>query len=251
MNDTQSSPVFDNHAHDWWNEKGAFHPLHALNPCRIDFLLKHMTARNLLKNDPVKPLMGIKILDVGCGGGIFCEPLARLGGDVTGIDLSAPSIEVARAHSQDQGLSIVYETRALNTIDAGTFDIVIASEVIEHVDDPAQFTRELSGTLKPGGCAMITTLNRTWKSYVLGIFVAENILKWAPKGAHEHHMFIKPSELASHVTHAGMALTDIAGLVFSPLTWSWSLDESKDNPDLSINYFAWCEKPCGDAQVDI
>lgn len=238
------SNVFDAHAYDWWNEHGSFKPLHHINPHRIDFLTQHLKSRGLLNEDPYQSLRGLTILDVGCGGGILCEPLARLGAHVTGIDCSDAAIDVARTHAMEHGLDITYDVQNIEHIQKKTFDVVIASEVIEHVDDPARFVHDISNVLKPGGFAMITTLNRTWKSCILGIYVAENILRWAPKGAHQHDKFITPSELFSYAENAGMHMRHMAGLVFSPLTWSWSLDESV-SPDVSINYFSFFEKLLG------
>lgn len=182
----------------------------------------------------VDSLHGLRILDVGCGGGLLCEPLTRLGAIVTGIDLSEEAIEVAKTHAQSHGLSIDYRVADLKDLQDAPFDVVIASEVIEHVEDPADFVKDIAGHLKKGGCTVITTLNRTWKSLILGIYVAENILRWAPKGAHEHEKFIKPSELHKLMEDAGLRMEKLQGLIFNPLKWQWELSK-----DMDINYFAF------------
>ncbi len=224
--------IFDSHAHAWWDEKGPFKPLHRINPLRLEFMIE-----NIKKCFRVPDLKGLRILDAGCGGGLICEPLARLGAHVTGIDISKEAIKVAQDHAEQQGLTIDYHVMRLEDILDQSFDVVIASEVIEHVSHPDNFVKHLSRVLTSGGCTVLTTLNRTWKSFVFGIFTAENILKWAPKGTHHYEMFIKPSELNRSLERAGLHLTRLQGLVFRPLRWQWALDKNMD-----INYFALAVK---------
>lgn len=239
---TMTSTVFDQHAHTWWDPKGAFKPLHDLNPCRIDFLLYNL--KKIEKLHPVisSSLKGLSILDVGCGGGILSEPLARLGASVTGIDASEASIKAAQSHAREHNTDVTYTTDDVSTMPKNHFDVVIASEVIEHVDDPKAFVADIAACVKPGGYVMMTTLNRTWKSYALGILVAEHILKWAPKGTHEHDKFVRPSELEHYFQSNGLEMLNLQGLVFSPLSWSWSLDNRKAGADLSINYCVFAQK---------
>ncbi len=226
-----SSTVFSDFAGQWWDEQGPFKPLHQMNPLRLEFIINH------IKPLERENLEGITLLDVGCGGGLLSEPLARLGANVTGIDLSEEAIAVAQNHAKGEGLTIDYRNASLEAMKGASFDVVVASEVIEHVDDPKEFVRQMARVLKPKGCVILTTLNRTWKSYFLGICIAENILKWAPKGAHDHAMFIKPSEMNRFLEEADLRLKKLQGVIFNPLRWQW---EFSDN--LDVNYFAFAEK---------
>lgn len=220
--------VFEDNAHAWWDVEGVFKPLHMLNPKRMEFIVEHIQAHT--QRDSLK---GLHILDVGCGGGLICEPLSRLGAHVTGIDLSQKTIDVATSHALDHNLTIDYRVAPLETL-TETFDVIIASEVIEHVKDQAAFVKSIADRLKPGGCFVITTLNRTLKSKILGIWAAEYLLKWAPIGAHTHDLFVRPSELSHMCDRAGLKLTHLSGLTFNPLTWEFSLGK-----DMDINYFAF------------
>lgn len=223
------SHIFDTLASQWWDEEGPFKPLHAMNPLRLEFILNHL--QDHFKQFDIK---GLRILDIGCGGGLLCEPLARLGAHVMGIDLSKEAIETAREHANKSGLSIDYKEGDLASMEESVFDVVIASEVIEHVNDPKVFVQQMARSLKKSGCAVITTLNRTPKSYLLGIIAAEYILKWAPRGTHEHHMFIRPSELNHFLEQAGMMLKELQGVVFNPLRWQWEFSK-----DMDVNYFSF------------
>lgn len=221
-------PIFDDRAAEWWDEKGAFKPLHMLNPVRMHYILEHV--RRHFKE---KSMEELSFLDVGCGGGLISEPLARLGAHVTGIDLSENAIDVARTHAKAQGLSIDYQCTAVENL-SEHFDVVIASEVIEHVNDQQAFVHALAARLKPGGCFVITTLNRTWKSKVFGIWAAEYVLRWAPIGTHIHDLFVTPSELFNLCEKAELRVSDLKGLSFNPLTGEFSLSN-----DMDINYFAF------------
>lgn len=220
--------IFQKFANEWWDPKGTFKPLHMMNPLRIQFIVDHVKAH--FQRETIEKL---KILDIGCGGGLICEPLARLGAHVTGIDLSKEAIEVAKAHAAEQELSITYLNQPLESLEE-KFDVIVASEVIEHIDDPQNFVKEIAKHLKPNGCFVITTLNRTLKSKILGIWVAENIINWAPKGAHQHEMFIKPSELYEMCEPADLKMTEITGVIFNPLRCAFEFSK-----DMDINYFAF------------
>lgn len=225
---TLNQSVFHDHAKDWWNPEGTFKPLHMFHPLRMDFIVSHI--KDHFEKDTLKDL---NILDVGCGGGLICESLARLGVRVTGVDLSEEAIQVAKDHAKEGDLDIAYKVSSLSDIQE-KFDVVIASEVIEHVEDQKSFVHDMANHLNPGGCFVITTLNRTLKSKILGIWAAEYILKWAPVGAHDHDFFVRPSELFKMCQESSLSLTQLSGLSFNPLTWEFNLSK-----DMDINYFAF------------
>jgi 2-polyprenyl-6-hydroxyphenyl methylase/3-demethylubiquinone-9 3-methyltransferase len=212
---------------EWWNPTGPMRPLHALNPVRIEYIKQQLGG----------DLAGKTILDAGCGGGLVCEPLARLRANVTGIDLSPDLITVAKDHAAQSGLDITYDATPLQSLDQ-TFDAVLVLEVVEHLDDPATFIRDAAARVKPGGTMVLSTLNRTLKSLALGKFAAEYVLRWVPPGTHDWKMFLKPSELVAHCEAAGLKAVDLCGLVYDPVRNRFSLDKS----DLEINYFLTCRK---------
>lgn len=190
--------------------------------------------------DPLapRPLEGLDILDAGCGGGIVCEPLARLGARVTGVDADRQAIEVARAHAEKMGLPVSYACGAVEDIEGKHFDAVLALEIVEHVADARKFTGDCAARCRKGGIAIFSTLNRTPKSFALGIVAAEHIMRWVPRGTHDWKKFIKPSELSALLRGAGMSPVDIKGLRFDPLTWDFSLSDT----DINVNYFIAAEK---------
>jgi 2-polyprenyl-6-hydroxyphenyl methylase/3-demethylubiquinone-9 3-methyltransferase len=224
---------FTSLANQWWNEDGPMKPLHALNPVRMGILKKWLGG----------DVKGLKILDIGCGGGLVCEPLARMGAIVTGIDAGAENIEAARKHAKETGLNIDYQcSTAEEFLDSSLsrktgegrgegFDAVLALEIIEHVDNPALFMESVVKFCKPGGTIIVSTLNRTPKSFALGIVAAEYILRWVPKGTHSWRKFKKPSELAAMLE--GAKVTGITGLIFNPLTRQFEEHKS----DIDVNYF--------------
>lgn len=218
----------------WWDENGAFKPLHHLNPTRLDYITQQL-SRHYLKNTGNLPnFQGLSILDIGCGGGLIAEPLTRLGAAVTGIDASEKTIEVASAHASLMGLDIQYNcTTAEDLAETGQqFDVVLALEIVEHVADVAGFIKTCYQLVKPGGIVIFSTLNRTLKSYAIAIVGAEYIMRWLPVGTHEWRKFLSPGELGSHMKNAGFAVQNITGMSFNPLSWSWSLSK-----DLDVNYF--------------
>lgn len=216
----------------WWDENGPFAPLHKLNPLRMTYIKSQICQHFSLDNNHLKALNNLKILDIGCGGGLVCEPLARLGAVVTGIDADTNAIEVARNHAQSSGLAIAYHNIDLQEI-RDKFDVILALEVVEHVSDLKAFIQESAQHLNPNGLVIFSTLNRTAKSYALGIIMAEYVLGWVPKGTHHWNKFVKPSELGREARYNSLKLKDIKGMVFDPVKRQFCLSEQ----DVSVNYF--------------
>ncbi len=223
---------FDALAARWWDESGPMKPLHRLNPARMGYLRDRICAHFALNNDGFAPLAGLSIADIGCGGGLVAEPLCRLGAAVTGVDAGAENIKAARTHAKQQGLDIDYRVSTAEDM-TGKFDVVTALEIVEHVADPALFVQSCCKLVKKGGMIILSTLNRTPKSFLLGIVGAEYILRWVPAGTHDWKKFVKPSELARLLAPEGFAPTDVSGLVFNPLDGRFSISAD----DLDVNYF--------------
>jgi 2-polyprenyl-6-hydroxyphenyl methylase/3-demethylubiquinone-9 3-methyltransferase len=223
---------FSKDAAHWWNESGPFAPLHRLNPTRLGYI-KDQICRHygLNAHQSLRPFEKLSVLDVGCGGGLVCEPMARMGAKVTGIDADAVAINVANDHAAQSGLSIAYENKAAEELQA-QFDVILALEIIEHVADPAAFAQSCAKLVKPGGLVIFSTLNRTPKSFALGIVAAEYILRWVPRGTHSWKKFIKPSELSKHARNAGLKPQDISGLIFNPLKGDFEISKT----DIDVNY---------------
>jgi len=225
---------------EWWAPQGKMRPLHALNPVRITFIKD--LACDLFERSPRKLdcLSGLRILDIGCGGGILSEPLARLGGNVVGVDPAAENVEVAKLHAGQSGLSIDYRaTTAEALADAGeTFDIVIASEVVEHVADVSLFVKRAGEMVKPGGFMAVTTLNRTMKSFALAIVGAEYIMRWLPVGTHTWDKFVTPEEMHDEFAANGLSELDRGGIIFNPLSGEW-----RRGMDTDVNYMIAAKKP--------
>lgn len=213
---------FSDISNSWWNENGKFAPLHKMNPCRLEFIQNCIVQCNMAKPNQAKPYVGLDILDIGCGGGLVCEPMARLGGNVVGIDASDKAIEIAFKHAQEQHLDISYictqaETLAQQTEHRQKYDVITALEIIEHVADISLFMKSISTLLKPDGLVFFSTINRTHRSYLKAIIAAEHILGWAPKGTHDWKRFVKPHELSQLYTHNGIIPLSLSGMVYSPL----------------------------------
>lgn len=224
--------AFSKDASRWWDEAGPFAPLHRLNPVRMGHIRRQICDHYGLSQTDLKPFKGLSILDIGCGGGLACEPLARLGADITGIDADPVAIDIAREHAAQMGLDVTYKNDSAENL-KGPFDAVLALEIIEHVSDTAAFVNHCARLLKPGGIVIFSTLNRTAKSYALGIVAAEYVLRWVPRGTHSWQKFLKPSELAALCRDAGIHPLDATGLVYSPLDKSFRLSKT----DLGVNYF--------------
>lgn len=225
---------FEAMAAEWWDPNGKFKPLHMLNPCRLDYITSQIAAE--FDRDMAKPLpfKGLRLLDIGCGGGLLSEPMARLGADVVGADAAARNIPVAQVHAAQSGLTIDYRHTTAEAIAASgeKFDVVLNMEVVEHVSDPQAYLTACQELLVPGGLMICSTLNRNAKSYLMAIIGAEHVMRWLPKGTHDWKKFITPDELFDLIRKAGLDPVDRKGMVFNPVSWSWSLSAR----DLSVNY---------------
>ena len=225
---------FEAMAAEWWDPNGKFKPLHMLNPCRLDYITSQIAAefdRDLKAPDAFK---GLRILDIGCGGGLLAEPMARLGADVVGADAAERNIPVAQVHAEQSGLTIDYRHTTAEALaaDGEQFDAVLNMEVVEHVADPLTYLVACQTLLKPGGIHLCSTINRNPKSFAMAIIGAEYVMRWLPKGTHEWNKFITPDELYALLEKAGLSPVDRKGFVFNPISWSWSLSDR----DLSVNY---------------
>eukprot|EP00249_Psilotum_nudum_P013908 c24578_g1_i2 orf=1-1008(+) len=225
-------------AETWWDPNGPYGTLHLINPTRLSFIRSALCRHFRRSPCSGKPLDGLTIVDVGCGGGLLCEPIARMGGHVTGIDVVERNIQVATAHAarDPSTSSIQYNCTTAEQLvqDDQKFDVVIALEVIEHVVDPKEFVKILSALMRSGGVLIISTINRSIRGYLLAIVAAEYILQWLPRGTHQWSKFITPDELSLLMNHAGLSLQEMAGMVYNPLTKKWSL-----STDRSVNYIAF------------
>ena len=219
-------------AEAWWDPIGKFRPLHRLNPVRINFIRDRVSAHFGRDAADPSPLTGLTLIDIGCGGGLLTEPMARLGAQVTGVDATPRNVEVARLHAEQGGVKAVYLNCAAEDLVAQgqRFDIVLAMEIIEHVADVDAFLEACGRLLKPGGIMFIATMSRTIKSYAMAIIGAEYVMRWLPKGTHEFAKFIKPSELANHCRDAGLSLQASKGLQYNPITRRYWLDGNTSVP---------------------
>jgi 2-polyprenyl-6-hydroxyphenyl methylase/3-demethylubiquinone-9 3-methyltransferase len=237
--DAEELHHFEGLAKEWWDEKGKFRALHAFNPARLAFIVEEGRRWRPAQSGAFRPLEGLGIADIGCGGGILSEPLARLGAHVTGIDPVEESICAARTHAQNLGLSISYRAGTAEDLarEQCVFDAVIASEVVEHVADVDAFLKTCRALLRPGGLLILSTLNRTTKSFCLAIVAAEHILGLIPAGTHDWKKFIKPEELDGTLLAAGFNRLRQSGIVFNLIAGAWRLSAA----DLSVNYIVSAE----------
>ncbi len=230
---------FTDMADSWWDPNGKFRPLHQINPARIGYIRDNVVAHYGLEPTVGAPLDGLTLLDVGCGGGLLCEPMRRLGARVTGIDAGEKNIAVASRHAEQSGLDIDYRHQLPEQLAKmkGTFDIVLNMEVIEHVSDLDAFLEASAGLVSPGGVMVLSTINRTFKALALAKIGAEYILRWLPPGTHDWRKFVKPSELARRLGPHGVEITDVTGMAYSPFKDEWFL-----NQDLAVNYLVFAGK---------
>ncbi len=227
-------------AGEWWDPKGKFRPLHQINPLRLAFIKAEVCQRFARDRNAVDALSGLRVLDIGCGGGLLCEPITRLGGAVLGADASATNIEVAKLHAGKSGLAIDYRaTTAEDLAEAGErFDIVLAMEIVEHVPDMPAFVAICASMLRPGGLMVVSTLNRTLKAFALAIVGAEYILRWLPRGTHQWSKFVMPDELRAAFRAAELEPGRAEGMIFDPLRAMWKL-----SPDTDVNYLIAADRP--------
>ncbi|MFO7770659.1 bifunctional 2-polyprenyl-6-hydroxyphenol methylase/3-demethylubiquinol 3-O-methyltransferase UbiG [Roseovarius gahaiensis] len=232
---------FEAMAAEWWDPNGKFKPLHMLNPCRLDYITSQIAAEFDRDLGVDSPFAGLRILDIGCGGGLLSEPMARLGADVVGADAAERNIPVAQVHAEQSGLTIDYRHTSAEALAAAgeQFDVVMNMEVVEHVADPQAYLTACQQLLRPGGLQICSTINRNAKSYAMAIVGAEYVMRWLPKGTHEWKKFITPDELYSLLEKAGLSPVDRKGFVFNPISWQWSLSAK----DLSVNYVTASVKP--------
>ena len=225
---------FSKIAEEWWDPNGKFKPLHKFNPIRISYIKENIINTFNLKNKKDNPLSKIKILDVGCGGGLLSEPLSRLGAEVFGIDASDNNIKIAKLHAKKSNLNIKYFCSSPEKFKIkNEFDVILNMEIVEHVEDVDFFLKSCSKLLKKGGIMFVATLNKTLKSYLFAIIGAEYILKWLPIGTHEWEKFVKPDELINFLNKFSLKLTDLKGVKFDLLNNDW-----KFSSDTSVNYIA-------------
>lgn len=232
---------FEAMAAEWWDPKGKFKPLHLMNPCRLDYITRQIAGEFNRDLSTDRPFEGLRLLDIGCGGGLLSEPMARLGATVVGADAAAGNIPVAQVHAEQSGLEIDYRNVTAEALaEAGEqFDVVLNMEVVEHVADPQAYLTACQQLLKPGGLMVCSTINRNPKSFAMAIVGAEYIMRWLPKGTHEWHKFITPDELVNLIQNAGLEPVDRKGFVFNPVSWQWKISDR----DLSVNYVTASVKP--------
>ena len=224
---------FSKMANEWWDPEGKFKPLHKFNPTRIKYIKENIINNFKLKNKS-KPLSGIKILDIGCGGGLLSEPMSRMGANVTGIDASDKNIKIAKLHSKKNKLKINYVCSSPEKIKIKKkFDVILNMEIIEHVEDIDFFLKSCSKLLKKNGLMFVATINKTLKSYVFAIVGAEYVLRWLPIGTHEWEKFVKPEDLKKILMKYDLSLNKLEGMNFNIIKDEWSISR-----DLSVNYIA-------------
>ncbi|WP_336294036.1 bifunctional 2-polyprenyl-6-hydroxyphenol methylase/3-demethylubiquinol 3-O-methyltransferase UbiG [Bartonella sp. CB169] len=231
---------FSRIAAEWWNPQGKFRPLHQLNPTRLAYIREKICLEFNRNPISLMPFKNLKILDIGCGGGLLCEPIARLGATVVGADATQTNIEIAKIHAIQNGLSIDYRTTTAEALanEGEKFDIILNMEVIEHVADVNLFIAATAKMLKPKGLMFVSTLNRTWKSWGLAIIGAEYILRWLPKGTHDYKKFLKPQELKNLLSKNAITVIDEIGITYNPLNNSWNRSTNMD-----VNYLLLAKRP--------
>lgn len=230
--DPEEIKKFEAIASQWWDENGKFKPLHRFNPIRIEYIV-NTAIQHFGRAVDTKPLAGLTVLDIGCGGGLLSEALSRLGADVTGIDVSEKNIQVATLHAKNSGVKVSYHVSTAEDFLAKDrhYDIVLCMEVVEHVVDLAGFMKSVCQLTKPSGLLYCATLNRTIKSYLFAIVGAEYVLRWLPVGTHHWHKFLKPSELCALIESGGLRIKELKGFAYNPLTEHWSI-----SANLDVNY---------------
>ncbi len=239
VNDAEISK-FAAMAEEWWNPNGKFKPIHEFNPVRLGYIREHLLARFGRDGGVMRPFEGLSIVDVGCGGGLLCEPLARLGATVTGIDAAERNIAIARIHAEQSGLDIDYRATTSEALVASgeRFDMVLNMEVVEHVDNVPLYMKSCADLVKPGGLMLTATINRTLRARALAVFAAERVLRWLPVGTHDWNKFLTPEEIRTLISRNGLRVTAETGVVYHPLA-----DEWRRSGDMGINYMVMAERP--------
>ncbi len=232
---------FEAMAEEWWDPEGKFRPLHRMNPCRLAYAVAQIAAEHGRDTDAPRPFAGLRILDIGCGGGLLAEPMARLGAEVVGADASERNVAVARLHAERAGLGIDYRATTAEALAAAgeTFDAILNMEVVEHVPEPPAYIAACAALMRPGAVIVTSTINRTLRSYALAIVAAERVLRWLPRGTHDWRRFVTPAELEAMLAAAGLAPVDAKGFVFDPLARDWRVSPR----DLAVNYVATAVRP--------
>lgn len=231
---------FDRIARTWWDPHGPMKTLHRFNPVRLAFVRDRICEALGRDARGAAPLAGLSLLDVGCGGGLLCEPLARLGAEATGIDPAPTNVEVARLHAERAGVAVDYRRATVEDLvaEGRRFDVVLAMEVVEHVADVDLFVKTCCSAVQPGGFLFIATLNRTKRAFALAIVGAEYVLGWLPRGTHQWEKFVRPEELAAAIACGGLAVEEETGVVFNPFSGRWSLSR-----DVAVNYMVLSRAP--------
>jgi 2-polyprenyl-6-hydroxyphenyl methylase/3-demethylubiquinone-9 3-methyltransferase len=227
-------------AAEWWSPTGKFKPLHKFNPVRLAYI-RDRAAENFSRSPKsAKPLEGLRVLDIGCGGGLLSEPVARMGAEVVGADPSEKNIGIASTHAKASGVAVDYRAvTAEQLAEAGeTFDIVLNMEVVEHVADVELFMNTCASMVRPGGLMFVATINRTMKAAALAIFAAENVLRWLPRGTHQYEKLVRPEELEKSLAASGLEIVDRTGVFFNPLANQWNLSK-----DMDVNYMLLAKRP--------
>ena len=224
---------FSRQAAEWWNPTGKFKPLHKFNPVRLAYIREQVAMNFGSDLRSIRPFEGLRMLDIGCGGGLIAEPLARLGAEVVGADASATNIEVAKLHAEQSGVEVDYRAETAEALEAAgeRFDVVLALEVVEHVSDVDFFLRSAARMVKPGGLILVATINRTFKAMTFAIVGAEYVLGWLPKGTHQYSKLVKPGEIETPLRGEGIEMIDETGIVYHPLA-----DEWRRSRDTDVNY---------------
>lgn len=238
--DSDEIARFSAMAEDWWDPTGKFKPLHKFNPVRLAYIKQEVCKR--FDRDPraSDAFKGLRFLDIGCGGGLLSEPMARLGAEVVGADASETNIRIAKLHMESSGLEIDYRAETAEALAAAgeTFDVVLNMEVVEHVADVPLFLKATGSMVRPGGLMFVATINRTLKAYALAIVGAEYVLRWLPKGTHSYEKLVRPDEIETPLAAEGLSILDRSGVTFNPLTDTWSRSR-----DMDVNYMLLAERP--------
>lgn len=226
-------------AEQWWDPKGKFRALHKFNPVRLAYIREKVIGHFGLDGTKRAPFEGLDLLDIGCGGGLLCEPMARLGAKVTGADAAERNVRIAALHAEQSGLEIDYQATTAEALAAkgAQFDVVLNMEVVEHVEDVPLYLKSCAALVKPGGLMFIATINRTARAFALAIIGAEYVLGWLPRGTHSYDKFLTPDEIASQLRQNGMTLRDKCGVIYTPLQ-----DEWRRSDDMGVNYMLLADK---------